>query len=69
MTREAIEVRDVNNEVTEYVDEDKKERQQTLKTPKRQKQSGAVTTDRRTQKKRERFAEFDQVLREISHDR
>ena len=68
MTREAIEVRDVNNEITEYVDEDEAERQQTLKSKKHPKQKEYRNTDRRTQKKRDRFAEIDQTLREISHD-
>jgi hypothetical protein len=44
MTREAIEVRDVNNEVTECVDEDEKERQRALEIPKRRKQSDVITT-------------------------
>ena len=68
MTREAIEVRDVNNEITEYVDEDEAERQHTLKSKKHPKQKECRNTDRRTQKKRDRFAEIDQTLREISHD-
>ena len=48
MTREAIEVRDVNNEITEYVDEDEAERQQTLKSKKHPKQKEYRNTDRRT---------------------
>jgi hypothetical protein len=68
MTREAIEVRDVNNEVTEYVDEDEIKRQRALKSPKQKKQKERKTTDRRTYKKRDRFVEIDQVLRETSHD-
>ena len=67
MTREAIEVRDVNNEVTEYVDEDEIKRQRALKSPKQKKQKERKTTDRRTYKKRDRFVEIDQVLRETSH--
>ena len=49
-------------------DEDEVERQRALKSPKQRKQKERKTTDRRTHKKRDRFVEIDQVLREISHD-